>query len=260
MKNQAFLANQYLRYCIKARSIQYIHSPFMFSLMQHTFTDNIPDDCKWIETERRSFKRNKAIIPPLDAGAGSRVRKTALNVSDIAYRSLQPAKYARLLKRISDFLEFQYALELGTSLGITTAYLSTVRSMQSIDTVEGNPAISTLAGDMFVRHNINKINLHTGFFDDILPSLLRNRDTYDIVYIDGNHRYESTMRYVKQILPYSTSHSLIVLDDIHWSPEMQKAWDEIIQSKDFTLTIDIFKMGFLFLNPDLQKQHFILKY
>jgi len=260
MKHQTFMLQQYIRYRLSARSMQYIHSPFLYSLMLHTFTDRNHTAHNWIEEERIRLKKNNTLVPAWEAGAGSRISADKRTVGSIAKYSLQPPRYARLLMRMATFLQSATAIELGTSLGITTAYLVSANSIQSIDSIEGNPFIASLAQDMFSKHHLHKIKLHNGLFDDVLPQILNTKKKFDFVYIDGNHRREATLQYVNQILPSCHSNTWLVLDDIHWSPDMQQAWTEIIQMPEFTLSIDIFKMGFLFLNPDLQKQHFVLKY
>jgi hypothetical protein len=35
---------------------------------------------------------------------------------------------------------------------------------------------------------------------------------------------QPTVDYVKQLLPYLHNNSVVILDDIYWSKEMQQAW------------------------------------
>jgi predicted O-methyltransferase YrrM len=49
----------------------------------------------------------------------------------------------------------------------------------------------------------------------------------DFVYIDGNHRYEPTMKYFDLLMQYSHEGTILVSDDIHWSLEMTQAWKAI---------------------------------
>jgi predicted O-methyltransferase YrrM len=63
-----------------------------------------------------------------DFGAGSRVKKNNVrSVDDIAHSSLKPKKFGQLLFRIVDAYAPRNILELGTSLGITTAYLASAK-------------------------------------------------------------------------------------------------------------------------------------
>ena len=55
--------------------------------------------------------------------------------------------------------------------------------------------------------------------------------------------------------------SIFIFDDIHWSKEMDQAWNEIKNSPDVTLTIDLFFIGIVFFNKDFKvKQHFTIRF
>jgi len=54
--------------------------------------------------------------------------------------------------------------------------------------------------------------------------------------------------------------SVYIMDDINWSEDMNKAWNDIKKDKNVTISIDLFRMGVLFFNPSLSKQNFILRY
>jgi xanthine dehydrogenase molybdopterin-binding subunit B len=54
--------------------------------------------------------------------------------------------------------------------------------------------------------------------------------------------------------------TVFVFDDIHWSVSMQKAWDEIIDHDRVTVSVDIFRMGMVFLRKELSKQKFVIRF
>ena len=84
--------------------------------------------------------------------------------------------------------------------------------------------------------------------------------TLDFIYIDGNHKLLPTIAYFEQILEKSHKNTIFVIDDINWSAEMQKAWSIIKNHTKVHVTVDLFMMGLVFLNPDLSKEHFIIRY
>jgi predicted O-methyltransferase YrrM len=84
--------------------------------------------------------------------------------------------------------------------------------------------------------------------------------TLDLVFFDGNHRYQPTMNYFNLCLKKANENSVFVFDDIYWSNEMTKAWEEIKNHKDVTVTIDLFSVGLVFFRTQQAKQHFILKF
>ena len=83
---------------------------------------------------------------------------------------------------------------------------------------------------------------------------------FDLVFIDGNHKKEATLRYFNLLLPYVHSNSIVIFDDIRWSNEMEMAWCEIYSHKNIKLSIDLFNLGIVFFNEKLIKQHFEIYY
>ncbi|WP_317174946.1 hypothetical protein [Hymenobacter qilianensis] len=68
------------------------------------------------------------------------------------------------------------------------------------------------------------------------------------------------MRYFEQCLACRTDQSVFVLDDIHWSAEMEKAWEAIKAHPEVMLTVDLFFMGLVFFRKNQPKQHFSLRF
>jgi predicted O-methyltransferase YrrM len=152
-------------------------------------------------------------------------------------------------------------LELGTSFGITSSYLAAADPNAKVYTIEGSPAIANIAQITFGRFDLKNIELVTGNFTDVLPGLLARLKTIDLAFIDGNHRKEPTLDYFQQLLKHSTPSTILIFDDIHWSAGMEEAWAEIQQHPSITLTIDLFFIGIVFLNPDINhKQQFSIRF
>jgi predicted O-methyltransferase YrrM len=127
--------------------------------------------------------------------------------------------------------------------------------------MEGSTAVAEIAQSNFNRLNLHNIKLVTGNFDYTLSQTLKDINNIDFAFIDGNHRYEPTVRYFNQILSKSNQHTLIILDDIHWSEEMEGAWEEVKQHPAVTLTIDLFFIGLVFLRKEQQqKEHFVIRF
>jgi hypothetical protein len=79
-----------------------------------------------------------------------------------------------------------------------------------------------------------------------------------LVFFDGNHKREPTLSYFSQCLAYAHSDSVFVFDDIHWSDEMEYAWEEIKNHPQVTITIDLFFLGLVFFRREQAKQNFIV--
>jgi predicted O-methyltransferase YrrM len=259
------LTKKYLHYYFTASNGKGhgIHSPFVFDFVKQVLNDsqNYPP-YQSIEKIRKQLLTDSTAIEVEDFGAGSSVIKSNKRViAAIAASSLKPKKFAQLLYRIVKYYKPETIVELGTSFGITTAYLASGNIKSRVFTCEGADAIASIAKQNFAHLQLNNVQLTTGDFAETLSPLLSNTGQVNFVFIDGNHRKEPTLNYFNQLLPQSTPSTILVFDDIHWSSEMEEAWELIKQHPAVTLTIDLFFIGIVFFNVDINhKQHFTIRF
>lgn len=240
-----------------------MHSPFVFQFILHVLNNRSGySSPEAIEQLRKTLRRDRRLLEIEDFGAGSRVAKQKKRtVAELAKTALKPQKYAQLLFRLVKHYQPQTILELGTSLGITTSYLASANPSARLVTIEGSKAIAAVAAENFSRLELKNIRQRIGNFDDLLPAEVQGASTLDLVYIDGNHRYEPTINYFHQLLPVLHNDSILVFDDIHWSDEMEKAWEEIKRHPAVRCTVDIFFLGFVFFRSEFkEKQHFSVRF
>ena len=240
-----------------------VHSPFVFDFIKNVLTDKKIYDCYTkVEDRRKVLLLNEELIEVEDFGAGSSLTPSSIRkVNAIAGSSLKSKKYGQLLFRMIQYYQPTALLELGTSLGITSSYLSFGNPSAKLFTCEGAGKIATIAQKNFDLMSLNNIEIIVGDFSKTLPSLLAKMRKIDFAFVDGNHRKSSTINYFHQLLDHSNSTSIFVLDDIHWSNEMEEAWIYIQRHPAVTLTIDLFFIGIVFVNPDYKvKQHFKIRF
>jgi len=60
-------------------------------------------------------------------------------------------------------------------------------------------------------------------------------------------------------LPKLPEKGVIVLDDIHYSEEMERAWEELKNDARVTTTMDLYHVGLLFVDPHYLKRHYIIR-
>ena len=265
MYNARQLTKKYLQYylCSSNGKGHGIHSPFVFDFIKNVLRDKKEyDHYPVIEKGRQQLLKQAAAIDVEDFGAGSGIIKTKRRVvADIARSSLKPKKYAQLLYRIVRYYRPETIIELGTSFGITSAYLAAGNKNGKVYTIEGSAAIAGIAEKTFNRTGLKNIELITGDFNNILPVVLKKLNTIDLAFIDGNHLKQSTLDYFVQLMNCSTPSTILIFDDIHWSAEMEDVWSVVKQHPRVTLTIDLFFIGLVFFNPDLKiKQDFSIRF
>jgi hypothetical protein len=239
-----------------------IHSPFLFDLL----TNVIENTGRYyaygkIADLRFSYLSDNLEVKKLDFGAGSKVNTGEfLKVCDIAKNAAIQPKYGELLFRLVEFFKPATVLELGTSLGISTAYLASPSSKTTVWTIEGNPELSAIAREKLREFRITNINFHVGQFDHCLPEVLNKIGKPEFVFFDGNHAYEPTTRYFDLVSKHLPDGSVLIFDDIYWSAEMTKAWQFIISKLEFGISIDIFQLGIIIWNKKFLKQHYIIRF
>ncbi len=262
-KSQLFF--KYLNYYLTASNSKGhgIHSPFVFEFITKVLNDSInyPAYTR-VEKLRKQLLEDKFVLNIADLGAGSSVSKTdQRTVSSIARNAAKPKKLAQLLFRIIKFYQPSTIIELGTSLGITSSYLSLANPQARIITMEGSKEIAATAQQNFKNLDLKNIELMEGNFDDTLSSVVRSLSTVDFAFIDGNHRQEPTERYFQQLLSKINNDSILVFDDIHWSKEMEAAWKTIKRHEAVRCTIDLFFIGVVLFRKEFkEKQHFVIRF
>lgn len=249
---------KYLSYLLTAKSAYGIHSPFVFSLYNEVIRKkgNYYSFDK-IEYQRKKFLASQKTINVVDFGTGKSGKKT---IREIALRSLKSKKYGQLLFRLVYYLKPSIILELGTSFGITTCYLASANSNASVITIEGCAETVGEAKKGFSELLFKNIQVETGDFDTVLPSIISRLPSVDFVFVDGNHKKKPTLNYFHQLMSRAHNNSVFVFDDIHWSSEMEEAWTQIKKHSEVTLTIDLFFLGLVFFRKEQAKEHFTLRF
>lgn len=252
-------AFSYINYWFTRVDEHSLHSPFMFQLYTECIKPSLSaKPLEQIETLRKRLSISKRLIPWNNFGAGSGARKREqVSIGKIARIGLTRVKYSLLLNNLIKHFNYKSIYELGTSLGINTLYLAQAAPDGEIITFEGNETICEIAIENFKTCQADNIKILQGNIDQTFLSALVHPE---FIFIDANHTYEATIRYYKQAMDHISDGSLIVLDDIHWSYEMGKAWHKILTDTRVQVSIDMYQFGLLFIKKGLEKQHYVLSY
>jgi predicted O-methyltransferase YrrM len=237
-----------------------LHSPFFFDLYEHIVDTSSDEGFAHIESIRENLLRNQDTIDVKDLGSGSvlpPLQKTHRKIADIAATSLTPPHLARLYFELCEYMEVHNVLELGTSMGLTTLYFSELEDCR-VNTFEGSHSLANIALTNFEYFDKKNINLVEGDIANTLPRFLEdNLAKIGLALVDANHRYAPTVQYFEWLMKRFNEKSIMVIDDIHHSPEMEKAWNELKKHYLVYGSVDLFRCGILFFDPGLNRQHFV---
>jgi predicted O-methyltransferase YrrM len=235
-----------------------IHAPFLYELYTNVIrAKSNPNDFTDIETYRAGLLANRHMLTVPDLGAPSTHFVTSQrSISAIAATSPAAPAQAQFYFRLAHFRQPKSILELGTSFGISTLYLA--RAIAGpVYTLEGHAEIAAIAQLQFDYLHASHVHLREGNINDTLPRLLDDLTHLDFVLMDANHRYEPTVTYFEWLARKSYASTVIVVDDIHASAEMEAAWNHIRQHELVYVNVDLFHCGVLFFDPALHKQSLV---
>lgn len=254
----------YLKFLYHSKNEHGVHSPFVFDLVTKCFYDktNYPE-YSILKDYRKSLLENQNTIEVTDFGAGSRVFKNnQRKISAIAKNAGISSKNAELLFRIVRYFQPESILEIGTSLGLATSTLSLGNKNAKITSLEGCPNTLKVAKNKFqvssFKLNCENIEFVNTKFEDFLTTDNRQPTTDNLIYFDGNHSKNATLIYFELLLPTISNDSVWIFDDIHWSKDMEEAWEIIKNHPKVTVTIDTFQWGIVFFRTEQTKEHFII--
>jgi precorrin-6B methylase 2 len=242
-----------------------------------------------IEEIRQEMLKDTRELEFVDYGSGgplptspSKGRSANMRrVCDIAKGSLARRKEAQLLARLVGWLgrplltfpsrggigdeaskdrKGLTIVELGTSLGVTTAYLAAMDSRNKVVTYEGCPAVAEVARANWEKLGLSNIACVVGEITvDSLQLAVDGWRGIDVAFIDANHTYTSTCKYFDVLAGKVHEKSVIVVDDIHHSKEMEQAWKAICADARVTSTIDLYQMGLVFFDKHYWRRNYKMR-
>jgi len=203
------------------------------------------------------------VIEITDFGSGANHKQYSYRferVASIVRNSSVSDRYGRLLFRLVEYFKPQSIIEIGTSVGLSTLYMALANPTANVCTIEGCTTKAEKAAINFSTMQVLNIEHHIGRFDLVLPDLVKQTGKLDFAFIDGNHTFDATIENFKTMLTIANNDTVFVFDDIHWSADMQKAWNKISDHDGVTVSIDLYRFGLVFLKKELSKQKFVIRF
>ena len=255
------IIKSYLKWLWHSKNQHGVHSPFVFDLVTKCFYDKTYySEYEILKKHRKSLLANENTIEVTDFGAGSRVFKSnQRKISAIAKNAGISPKRAKLLFRITNYFQPESILEIGTSLGLATTAISLGNKNSKVITLEGCSETMSVAKKQCQLQNLNNIEFVNTKFEDFLTADNRQPTTYNFIYFDGNHSKKATLEYFELLLPTISNETVWIFDDIHWSKDMEDAWEIIQNHPKITVTIDTFQWGIVFFRKQQEKEHFVIR-
>lgn len=249
-----FRLGKFIRYQVKSVGSHGLHSPFLYSLYQQVIKPARSSRIYKIEKLRKRLIKDSALVELIDFKDGSTSMKS---IGSVAKGSLSTPKFSAFLHLLIPFLKGKSVLETGTCLGINSLYLA--QSSAKVTTIEGSSVLASLARKNFDQFRSHTIRLVNGDLYEVFESEIA-KNTPDIFFLDADHRSSAIAFCIDRILRFAPSTKCIIIHDIYWSKDMNEIWQQLVDDPRFSLSIDIFQAGLLFPKPDMEKQHFYVRF
>lgn len=257
-KNLNFAIN-YLIYFFSSGNKHSVHSPFIYDLVTKVINARrIKPEYHTYELIRSKMLKSNAEIEIKPIGASSFAGKRKL--SDVVKLSAKSAKYAELLERLCAYFNPEFAVEIGSSVGMSTMYQAAGIKQGYLFALEGNHNSIKVAQHNIEQAELPQVQFREGLFENTLPELLNELPRVDYVFFDGNHQLDATLQYFEWCLQKAHRGTVFVFDDIRWSDEMFLAWNKIKNHPLVTVSVDLYSMGIIFFRTEQEKEHFTIRF
>lgn len=244
--HREFISN---RRASKLSQSEYPPDQLVAKAISDTVSENIPPSSRpyveKIEEIRSGINTSDESITVTDYGALYN-GETQMKLSDAA---MSKPHNARLLYHLARLQQPTRVLELGTSVGVSAAYLAAALELNEageVITLEGAETLADIAETTLESVGLSNATVVRGQFSDVLPDVLSEQ--IDMVFIDGHHDEEATKEYFNQIEPSLSSRAIVIFDDIRWSDGMKRAWDALKNDDRLTPIVSTQKFGICVLD------------
>jgi len=216
-----------------------VHSPFAFNLI----TGVIYEKAQYYDYEYLS----------------DLIEKTSRKSSSWN-RYLGSPKIYEFIFRLANYAHPQTILEIGTSVGASSVYLSCSRKKARFITIDKNSLTNTLATTLFKNYNGN-IDFRFGDVSALVPEAISELESLDFLLLHaGDYPLNAVQLMFKQCISKSNAGSVFLIQDIHKSSALKRWWKEIQLDERVGITFDLYDFGIIFFNRKKIKQHYVVNF
>ena len=207
-----------------------------------------------IENLRNILKKTKKTIQDNPQDEGRRI-------SEVVDETSFCKTYDQMLFRIVQFMKPKTIVEVGTSVGISTAYLATPNSKANVYSIGKSKGVATLEELNFRRMGIDNVKVLCE--DDAaqtLDGLFCETNKIDLLYFGRSCSAEDIRSIVYEKRNLFSENAVVIVSDIHRNEKKEILWDELKEIPDFNVNLELFVYGILFCNENLQRESYNLFY
>ena len=148
------------------------------------------------------------------------------------------SKHLKLIYRIINRYKSENILEIGVSCHLDSTFLSNIR----------------------LKANVFFYNLKTNEISEIKTQNNIQSEGFDFAFYNLKNNDSLTLIEFMNNLKYFHNNSIVAINNIHQSNEIEEVWRKIIFQKEVTISIDLFFIGLVFFRKEQVKENFIIRF
>ena len=242
----------YVQHRLEAKNRHGVHSPFVYRLIDEVIYDlhaksdypNLKHFCQILRYDDRSIL----------------VHDQSTSVKVFVKNKCKSLRSAQLIYRLANYFSPNQVIELGTSMGIDTAYVAKSAPQARIISMDQDVDTAAFTSENLAKQAIKNVQILTGDLSQVFPDVLAELQSLDFVLINRGHDKEAMINYLNQCVPKLKETSVVVVDAIYRDKEMNEFWQQMKIHPQITVTIDLFQMGLAFVRPQQAEEHFKIRF
>lgn len=148
------------------------------------------------------------------------------------------SKHLKLIYRIINRYKLENILEIGDSKHLNRIFLSNIQP----------------------KANVFFCNVKTNEISEIKTQNNIQTESFDFAFYDIKNNDSLTLSEFINHLKYFHNNSIVAVNNIHKSKEIEEVWRKIITQKEVTISIDLFFIGLVFFRKEQVKENFIIRF
>lgn len=223
-----------------------IHSPYLYRLITSVLKGKYPYYYfRGIESMRKDFNKDSNNSFKKKFITRRRYKKEA-HCGQIIFRIIQDA-------------QFETLLELGTTTGMETQYMALANQKARCVSVTESVQLATEAQKGFLKQELQNIELRLLKPEETPGTVISELDNIDFVLFNQIDKTQDILDAFNQCLLKKSKHSIFVFMRIHGNTERGRIWKEVRKNPEVQVTIDLFNLGVMLFNPELEKRNYVIR-
>jgi hypothetical protein len=247
MNPYPYTLKEKIRYRFKTRHYKGfgIHSPFLYRFISFVLEEKKPYYCfNQIENLRQElYFRNG---PQRNRSKSRRWHKKDALCGQTIFRIIQDAQFSTLL-------------EIGITEGMLTHYMALGNPKARCISLTRSAELAAKAAEQFTEQEISQVELKVLKPGESPLTYINSIGHLDFVLFNRLADSQECLNIFMECLHKKNNGSIFVLLGIHDDPDKVRAWAQIKSLRPVKVTIDLYDLGVVLFNSELEKRNYVIR-